>query len=127
MTVSVILGSFLLAAGMFFICVAALGVSRFSDALQRMHASTKAGTLGSGLSVLGAVLILAEPGVTAIGLVTVVFLLLTVPIAGHLLGRAAYVSGADLSGVGERDELKGILDRQDQPLERRSVSKGEEQ
>lgn len=61
------------------------------------------------------------------GLVTVVFLLLTVPVAAHLLGRAAYVSGADLSGVGERDELKGILDRQDQPLERRSISKGEEQ
>jgi multicomponent Na+:H+ antiporter subunit G len=120
MTVLHVIGALLLVAGMLFICVAALGLLRFRDALQRMHASTKAGTLGSGLSVLGAVLVLAEPGVTAVGLVTVVFLLLTVPVAGHLLGRAAYVSGAELSGVGKRDELKGVLEREEQPLERRT-------
>ena len=121
MTLSTILGSLLLIAGMFFITVAALGLTRFSDALQRMHASTKAGTLGSGLSVLGAVVTLTEPAATTIGLVAVAFLLLTVPVAGHLLGQAAYISGADLSGVEERDELKGRLERQEQPLERREV------
>ncbi len=119
MTILEIAGALFLVTGMFFIGVAALGLLRFSDALQRMHASTKAGTLGSGLSVLGAVLILAEPGATAIGLVTGAFLLLTIPIAGHLLGRAAYMSGAELSDVGKRDELKGVLDREEQPLERR--------
>lgn len=119
MTVSVILGAVLLVTGMFFISAAALGLSRFTDALQRMHASTKAGTLGSGLSVLGAAFILTGPGVVSISLATVAFLLLTVPVAAHLLGRAAYVSGADLTGVAERDELEGILTRQEQPLERR--------
>lgn len=120
MTASLVVGVLLLAAGMFFNCAAAIGLTRFPDALQRMHASTKAGTLGAGLTIMGAMLIFARPDVTAVGLIAIVFLMLTIPIAAHLLGRAAYVSGAELSGVDKQDELSGVLEREQEPLEQRT-------
>ena len=59
-----------------------------------MHAATKAGTLGAGLVIIGTVISHGATDATDHGHLTILFLLLTVPVAGHLLGRAAYVSGA---------------------------------
>ena len=42
-------------AGVVFLFAAALGVLRFKDVLQRMHAATKAGTIGAGLVILALV------------------------------------------------------------------------
>ncbi|RIX97740.1 monovalent cation/H(+) antiporter subunit G [Aureimonas flava] len=103
--------------GVVFLFAAALGLLRFSDPLQRMHAATKAGTLGAGFVVLGVVLQLQRLDATLIGLAVVLFLLLTIPVAGHLLGRAAYVSGADMGGLRGPDALEGVLDRQPAALE----------
>lgn len=108
------------AAGMIFLFAAALGVLRFKDPLQRMHASTKAGTIGAGLVLASVVITIDSVEGIVIGLLTIVFLLLTVPVAGHLLGRAAYLSGADLLGIEGKDALRGVLDRQPRPLEHRA-------
>lgn len=105
-------------AGVAFLCIAAIGVMRLSDPFQRMHAATKAGTLGAGLVIIGAVIAHGALDATIMGILTVLFLLLTVPVAGHLLGRAAYVSGARLSLRGG-DALKGILERSSRPLDER--------
>ncbi len=105
-------------AGVAFLCIAAIGVMRLSDPFQRMHAATKAGTLGAGLVIIGAVIAHGALDATIMGILTVVFLLLTVPVAGHLLGRASYVSGARLSLRGD-DALKGILERSSRPLDER--------
>ncbi|RUT28372.1 monovalent cation/H(+) antiporter subunit G [Arsenicitalea aurantiaca] len=107
------------AAGAAFLFIAALGVMRLPDPFQRMHAATKAGTLGAGLVLIGTVITLEGTDTLVIGVLAILFLLLTVPIAGHLLGRAAYVSGAPLVGIAENDALKGILKRQASPLEER--------
>lgn len=107
----------LLGAG--FLVAAAVGLVRFSDPLQRMHASTKAGTVGAGFILLGVVLQMWDTETTVIGLSTLIFLLLTIPIAGHLLGRAAYVSGARLHGLQGSDALAGVLDRSPSALEER--------
>lgn len=104
--------------GVFFLCIAAVGVIRLSDPFQRMHAATKAGTLGAGLVILGTVIAHGQMDATVLGLFTVVFLLLTVPVAGHLLGRASYVSGGRLSLRGE-DALEGVLPRSSVPLDER--------
>ncbi|WP_261331827.1 monovalent cation/H(+) antiporter subunit G [Maritalea mobilis] len=78
--------------GGFFCLVAGLGVLRLPDVLIRMHASTKAGTLGAGL-ILGAVAIyFAETGVVTRALATILFLLITAPVAAHMIGRAAFRS-----------------------------------
>lgn len=97
--------------GVGFLVLAAIGVLRFSDPFQRMHAATKAGTLGAGFVVAGAMVALGTWGAILIGLGTILFLVLTVPVAGHLLGRTAYISGAKLSLAPGRDALEGVLPR----------------
>ncbi|MCK9510142.1 MAG: monovalent cation/H(+) antiporter subunit G [Pigmentiphaga sp.] len=98
-------------AGFVFLFSAALGLLRFKDPLQRMHAATKAGTVGAGLSVAGAALAHGDGLTMIVAAVTILFLVITVPLAGHLLGRAIYVSGVPLQGIEGRDALQGVLKR----------------
>ncbi|HKK36070.1 MAG TPA: monovalent cation/H(+) antiporter subunit G [Paracoccaceae bacterium] len=87
----------MVAVGALFCLVAAIGVLRFGDVFMRMHATTKAGTLGAGL-VMGALALASEDaGSAAKAGGAVIFLLLTAPVAAHMIARAAYRSGARLS------------------------------
>lgn len=97
--------------GFLFLLAAAVGLLRFDDPMQRMHAATKAGTMGAGLTVGGAALASGDGTTMAVAAATIVFLIFTVPIAGHLLGRAIYVSGAPLRGIAGKDALDGVLER----------------
>lgn len=83
------LASVLLLAGAVILVIAAWGVIRLPDALARQHAATKAGTLAVAVVALGA--IAAMPAVEwAWRLIVLVgFLLATLPVASHLLARAA--------------------------------------
>lgn len=101
--------------GSIFLLAAALGLVRFKDPLQRMHAATKAGTIGAGLVVAGTLCTMSDVEGIAIGVLAIVFLFLTAPVAGHLLGRAAYISNAELAGIDGRDALKGVLERAENP------------
>ena len=83
-----IIAGILVILGGAFVMIAGLGVYRLQDVLNRMHASTKAGTLGSSLSLVGAALYFADGSVTARAVATILFLLLTAPIAAHMIGRA---------------------------------------
>ncbi|VGO10903.1 Na(+) H(+) antiporter subunit G [plant metagenome] len=107
-TALMLLALLLKLAGFVFLFAAALGLLRFKDPLQRMHASTKAGTIGAGLTVAGAALTQADGTTLMIAALTILFLVLTVPVAGHVLGRAIYVSGrAPLDA--DKDALKTLL------------------
>ncbi|MFC3608126.1 monovalent cation/H(+) antiporter subunit G [Stutzerimonas tarimensis] len=97
--------------GVIFLFAATFGLVRFSDPLQRIHASTKAGTVGAGLILMGVMIQMGGWDVASIGIATVIFLMLTIPIAGHLLGQAAYVSGARLDGMRGENALEGVLER----------------
>ena len=87
------LAQLLLLLGAFFVLIASIGVVRLPDILMRMHAATKAGTLGGGLLLIAVAVSLPEGGVVARALATFVFLLLTAPIAAHVIARAAYHAG----------------------------------
>lgn len=96
--------------GGFFCFVAGLGVLRLPDVLIRMHASTKAGTLGAGL-VLGAVAIyFGDTATITRALAAILFLLLTAPVAAHMIGRAAFRIGVPLWNTtiepGAEDKLR---------------------
>jgi multicomponent Na+:H+ antiporter subunit G len=108
----------LLTLGVAFIAVAALGVARLPDVFQRMHAATKAGGIGVTLVMLGVLLAggVARP---TTGVLTIVFMLLTLSVASQLLARAAYMSGATARGLHGEDPLAGVLPRHDAPLEER--------
>jgi multicomponent Na+:H+ antiporter subunit G len=87
----------LIVLGGAFAAVAGLGLIRLPDVLMRMHASTKAGTLGVGLIVAGVSLHFGGALVVAKAILIIAFLLLTAPVAAHLIGRAAYRSKTPLS------------------------------
>lgn len=82
--------SILIVLGGGFAAIAGLGLVRLPDVLIRMHASTKAGTLGVGLIVLGVSVHFASSLVVTKALLIIAFLLLTAPVGAHLIGRAAY-------------------------------------
>ena len=84
--------------------IGSLGLVRMPDVLIRMHASTKIGTLSSGLIMAGAVVWFWEPGVTVRVVLIVVFLLLTAPIASHMIGRAAVRLGVPLFKGADADK-----------------------
>lgn len=82
--------------GGFFAFVAGLGILRLPDVLIRMHATTKAGTLASGLVMLGVAAGFGDAPTVARAIAVVIFLLLTAPVAAHMIGRAAFRSGVPL-------------------------------
>jgi multicomponent Na+:H+ antiporter subunit G len=88
-----ILTALFLIAGAFFAFVAALGLVRLPDLPMRMHAATKAGTLGAGFVLVGVAIAFGESAVTLRALATIAFLFLTAPVAAHLMARAAYYAG----------------------------------
>ena len=85
-----IVGSVCIVIGTLFVLTAALGMVRFPDPLMRLHASTKAGTLGVAFTAAGLMCYYPRLSIVARGSVLVVFLLLTAPVAAHMIGRAAY-------------------------------------
>lgn len=88
-----ILAGFLVLVGGGFAVIAAVGMIKFGDVLTRMHASTKAGTLASSLVLIAVALVYRDLGVAAKCVSTVAFLLLTAPIAAHMIGRASLDAG----------------------------------
>ncbi len=84
-----VLSGILVLAGGAFSVIAVLGLIRLPDVLTRMHASTKAGTLASSLILLAVALHFGVPSVTAKCVAAVLFLLLTAPLAAHMIGRAS--------------------------------------
>jgi multicomponent Na+:H+ antiporter subunit G len=70
--------------------LAGIGVVRFDDVFARMHALTKATTLGLLLVLLGAAIALHDPNDITSLVLAAVLQLLTSPVGTGLLGRAAY-------------------------------------
>lgn len=86
-----IAAAFLVGGGLFCL-VAGLGVVRLGDIYLRMHASTKAGTLGLAL-ICCAVMTLAESWSNVVeALFVFLFMIATAPVGAHLIGRAAFRS-----------------------------------
>jgi len=85
--------------------VAGIGLLRMPDLLTRMHASSKAGTLGAALVLAGVAVRSASTAVVLEVVLIVLFLFLTAPVAAHMIGRAAYRSGVRLSEETVIDEL----------------------
>lgn len=111
-----IVATLLFAIGVAFISIAGLGVARLPDVFQRMHAATKAGGIGTSLVVLG-VLVAGGVARPLTGILTILFMLLSLSVASQLLARAAYMSGAPMQDLDRDDPLAGVLDRAGGPAE----------
>ena len=98
----------LVVLGGLFVLLAGVGVLRLKDVYARMHAATKAPTLGVALIVLGGSIAVAEGRPQA--LLALAFVFITAPCAAHLVGRIAYrAEGVDLD-LAERDDLAELMD-----------------
>ena len=86
-----------------------VGLYRLPDVYARMHAATKPATLGITLCLVGAALQVDDVDVATKLLLAAAFQLLTAPVAGHLLGRAAHDTGAAQSIDTVVDELDGEI------------------
>ena len=86
---SEIIAGVLILLGAMFSFIAALGLVRLPDVLTRMHASTKAGVLGSSLILIAGGIMFGDGGAWARVVAAIFFLLLTAPIAAHMIGRAS--------------------------------------
>lgn len=81
--------------------IAAAGLFRLADAVSRQHAATKAGTLGLGLILAGAALVGGDWAWAGRALTIAAILFATLPVASHMLARAAakhQFSSAELHG-----------------------------
>lgn len=97
---SAIAGLFLVAGGLLLV-IAAWGVITLPDALARQHAATKAGTLALAMVCIGAALgsLSWDWGWRLVLIVG--FLLATLPVASHLLARAAVREAGTIDNVSQ--------------------------
>ena len=82
--------------GSLFALTASIGLLRLPDFYTRMHAASKAGTLGSCVMLIALAVYADDLAVTLRALGGVVFFLLTAPVSAHLLAKAAHGSGLKL-------------------------------
>ena len=100
-----VLVAVLLLGGVSLAVLAALGLQQFDDVFARMHAATKPATLGLVMILIAAALRLSDTGAVTKLLLVVVLQFITAPVGAHMVGRAAYRAGTELSERTQIDEL----------------------
>jgi multicomponent Na+:H+ antiporter subunit G len=95
----------LLVIGASFTLVASVGLLRLPDVYTRMHAASKAGTLGSGVMLIALAVFSGDLATATRALAGVAFFLLTAPVAAHLVARAAHAAGYRLWDGSVHDEM----------------------
>lgn len=85
-----ILISFFLLFGAFFLLVGSIGMIRLPDLFMRLHAPTKAGTLGLGSFLIAAMIFGVTQGRFGFAeLLITLFIFITAPVSANLMAQAA--------------------------------------
>ncbi|WP_077308512.1 monovalent cation/H(+) antiporter subunit G [Terribacillus halophilus] len=97
--------------GAFIVFTASVGVLRFPDIYTRLHAASKGSTLGVAGILIGAFIFhYMEYGIVSGRLILgVLFIMLTAPVASHLISRAAHLRGAKPYGT-LKDQYQEAID-----------------
>jgi multicomponent Na+:H+ antiporter subunit G len=106
MTVTDLAVSLLIGLGVVLILLAGIGVLRFPDVLTRANAATKATGLGLAAVLAGAAIQIGTPRAYVTLGAAVLVQFATAPVSGHVIGRAAYRSGAPLWSGTHTDDLR---------------------
>lgn len=86
--------SVVLILGPLWILIAAIGLLRFKDLYSRIHAATKATSLGILLIIIGVILFFDDWEVSLKSLLIVLFVYLTSPLAAHSIAKS-FKDGTD--------------------------------
>jgi len=108
------IASALLLTGCAFLLLAAIGLVRMPDLYIRMSSSSKAVTLGVSCLAVGLAVSMSDATVTTRAILLIVLFFLKAPVAAHMLGRAAYLTGVPLWKATTIDEMKGAGDSLEQ-------------
>jgi len=92
-TVATVLAALLILIGAAFTLVASIGIVRLPDLYTRMHAASKAGTMGSCVMLIALAVVSDNDAIVTRALAGVAFFLLTAPISAHLLAKATHSAG----------------------------------
>jgi multicomponent Na+:H+ antiporter subunit G len=93
----------LVVVGSFFLTVGTVGLLRLPNVYNRLHATSKATTLGAASIFLAGFFYFGPGGAGLPSLVGIVFLFITAPTGSHLISRAAEKMGIDFIGADEED------------------------
>lgn len=91
-----IVGHLLVGIGSLLLLLAAVGILRLPDVFARMHAGTKAASLGVACVLAGTAVLAPTPATAVKVTLAILFQFATAPVAAHVIGRAAYRSGEPL-------------------------------
>ena len=105
------IGELVTLAGAVLVLLSAVGVIRFPDALARMHALTKASTVGVVLVAVGSAFVLPTANDITSALAAALLQILTLPISASLIGRATYLARGIPNRVDAVDELADVQRR----------------
>jgi multicomponent Na+:H+ antiporter subunit G len=98
-----IIGLIIITLGIVLLIISAIGLLRMPDTITRMHAGTKASTLGSLLVIVGVAFL--EPSLWFKLLFLALFILITNPLSSSILARSTYLKHGFLNQSG-MDDLK---------------------
>ena len=109
--------------GALFILVAAVGLVRMPDFYLRLSVTVKAATMGAGFILLAVAIYFTEFSTTTKALSVIFFLFVTAPVSGHMICRAAYISGNKLWKNSIIDDLEGMYNPETQDLASNNLDK----
>jgi multicomponent K+:H+ antiporter subunit G len=86
-----LLTAFFLFVGAIFLLIGSIGLSRLPDFYMRLHAPTKASTLGIGSILVASIIFFSfkGDGLSIKEFLITLFIFLTAPITAHMLSKAA--------------------------------------
>lgn len=99
----------LLTVGAVFALIAAIGIVRMPDFFMRLSATTKASTLGASFILCATAFYFKDAAITGKILAIIAFTVLTAPVAAHMIGRAAWLSGVKLWDATVCDHLRDAV------------------
>lgn len=103
--------------GALFALIASIGIFKMPDFYARLSVTVKAVTIGIGFILIAVSMYFVDFAVTTKSIAIVFFLIMTSPIAGFLVGRVAYLTGAKMWKFTMFDDLKTDIDAKKKEIE----------
>lgn len=107
------IAAILLVIGGFFLFVGSFGLVRLPDVYCRMHAATKATTLGLVGVLLACFFVLPTQQIGFRAILAIAFAFLTAPVGAHMIARAAYRYPVRMAKETCCDELESKFGKED--------------